>query len=305
VKKYSGGGDVESQYLDPKEIAEKFVETGCKKANLPSYKLLLLGILAGAFIAFAAEGSNVAIHTISSVGLGKALAGAIFATGLMMVVITGAELFTGNTLIVVSCIEGQSKWINMLRNWFFVYLGNFLGSLVIVLLIFYSGQLDFSNGLLGGFTIKVAVYKTGLSFAKAFFMGILCNWLVCLAVWMASAAKDITGKLLAIFFPIWLFIASGFEHSIANMYYIPVGILAKTNASWAQAAVSLGVTSEKLIHLNWETFLGNLIPVTLGNIVGGSVFVGMIYWGSFLYRAGALSTTPDLNFYRGGKKNEF
>ena len=276
---------MENIHLNPPEITQRFVEIGCKKSNLPAYKLLLLGILAGAFIAFAAEGSNTAIHTITSVGLGKALAGALFATGLMMVVITGAELFTGNTLIVVSCLQGESRWKKLMKNWFYVYLGNFIGSMIIVLFILWSGQFDFSNGLLGGFTIKLAVYKTGLTFGNAFFMGILCNWLVCMAVWMGFATKDIAGKLLAIFFPIWLFITSGFEHSVANMYYIPAGILAKSNPLWVQAAASLGITAEKLDHLNWGTFfVNNLFPVTLGNIVGGSVFVGTIYWLSFLYK---------------------
>ena len=272
-------------YLTPAEITESFIASGCRKANLPIFKQFLLGLIAGAFIAFASEGSNTAIHTIASVGVGKALAGALFATGLMMVVITGGELFTGNTLIVVSCLQGESRWIKMLKNWFFVYLGNFVGSMLIVYLIIISGQFNFSNGLLGGFSIKVATYKTGLTFANAFSMGILCNWLVCLAVWMSYGAKDMSGKLLAIFFPIWLFITSGFEHSVANMFYIPAGILAKSNPQWVQQAVSLGVTPEKLEHLNWGTFLvNNLLPVTLGNIVGGSFFVGAIYWMSFLYK---------------------
>jgi len=222
----------------------------------------------------------------------------------MMVVITGAELFTGNTLIVVSCIEKKSKWLDMLKNWFYVYLGNFIGSILIVIFILYSGQFDFSNGLLGGFTIKTAAYKTSLSFSKAFFMGILCNILVCLAVWMAAAAKDIPGKLLAIFFPIWLFITSGFEHSIANMYYIPAGILAKLNPLWIEQAIKLGVTPEKIEHLSWVSFINNLIPVTLGNIVGGSIFVGLIYWGGFLYKSNTFQM-PTINSYEehGGKKH--
>lgn len=281
---------MEKTCLDPAEIAEKFIEVGRKKAYLPAYKLLLLGIMAGAFIAFAAEGSNVASHTISSISLGKVLSGALFATGLMMVVITGAELFTGNTLMAVSCLEKKSRWAKMLWNWFYVYLGNFIGSMIIVLFILYSGQLDFSDGQLGGFTIMVAAYKTGLTFPKALLMGILCNWLVCLAVWMAAAAREISGKLLAIFFPIWLFITSGFEHSVANMYFIPAGIFAKSNALWVQEAVSLGVTAEMISKLSWKAFLfKNLIPVTLGNIIGGSIFVGMMYWISFLYNHKTLS----------------
>lgn len=280
-------GDVyiENLSFSPAEMTEKYVEVGFKKTNLPVYRLLLLGILGGAFIAFASQGSNMAIHTIQSVGIGKAFAGALFSTGLMMVVITGAELFTGNMLIVVSCLEGRSKWLRMLRNWSYVYIGNFIGSMIIVLFIILSGQFNFSSGLLGGFTIKAASYKVSLSFVNAFFMGLLCNWLVCMAVWMASAAKDIGGKLLAIFFPIWLFITSGFEHSIANMYYIPAGILAKNNQAWVDEAIKLGITPDKLEALNWHNFLvKNMIPVTLGNIIGGTIFVGTIYWLSFLYK---------------------
>lgn len=276
---------MENFHFSPAETTEKFVEIGHKKANSSVFKLLMLGILAGAFIAFASEGSNVAIHTITSVGIGKALAGALFATGLMMVVITGAELFTGNTLIVVSCLEGKAKWRSLLKNWIVVYIGNFVGSMIIVMFIYLSGQFNFSNGLLGGFTIKLAVYKVNLSFTNALFMGILCNWLVCMAVWMAASAKDITGKLLAIFFPIWLFITSGFEHSIANMYYIPAGIMAKSNEVWMNSALSLGVNANKLAGLNWSSFIfKNLIPVTIGNIIGGSIFVGTMYWLSYLYK---------------------
>jgi formate transporter len=276
---------MEGFHFSPSEIAEKFIEIGHKKANSSAFKLLMLSILAGAFIAFAAEGSNTAIHTITSVGIGKALAGALFATGLMMVIITGAELFTGNTLIVVSCLEGSSRWRSLLKNWIVVYIGNFIGSMIIVIFIYLSGQFNFSNGLLGGYTLKVATYKISLSFTNALFMGILCNWLVCMAVWMAASTKDITGKLLAIFFPIWLFITSGFEHSIANMYYIPAGILAKGNDGWVRAALSLGVTEQKLTELNWTSFLfKNLVPVTIGNIIGGAIFVGTMYWLSYLYK---------------------
>ena len=142
----------------------------------------------------------------------------------------------------------------------------------------------FSSGAndLGAITIKIATYKVGLSFSQAFYLGIMCNWLVCLAVWMATGAKDISGKIWAIFFPIWLFITSGFEHSIANMYYIPAGIFAKGNPQWVNAAMNLGVSAEKIAELNWESFLiQNLLPVTLGNIVGGALFVGGIYW--FVY----------------------
>ncbi|KPU43378.1 putative formate transporter 1 [Oxobacter pfennigii] len=269
-------------FYTPQEITKNYVESGHKRATLSSKKLILLGILAGAFIAFAAEGSNQAIHTIESVGIGKALAGALFSTGLMMVIMAGGELFTGNCLIIISCAEGRTRWRDMAKNLFFVYIGNFIGSVLIAYLIFKSGQLGFSGGLLGGYTIKTATYKTGLTFTNAFILGILCNWLVCIAVWMASAAKDITGKVFAIFFPIWLFITSGFEHSIANMYYIPAGIMAKSNPAFVEQAIKLGVSPEKIAALNWGTFITkNLIPVTLGNIVGGAVCVGLAYW--FIY----------------------
>jgi len=276
---------MEKTFLSPLEITESCIGIGCKKIGLPIGKQILLGILAGAYIAFAAEGSNAAIHTISSIGIAKALAGALFATGLMMVVIAGGELFTGNSLIVISCSEHKVSWLALLKNWLFVYVENFIGAMIIVIFIIYSGQLNFSGGLLGGFTIKTAVYKVGLTFCSAFFMGIMCNWLVCLAVWMSYAAKDIAGKLLAIFFPIWLFVTSGFEHSIANMYYIPAGILAKSNPSWVKAALSLGVSPEDISGLNWGSFVcNNLLPVTLGNIVGGALFVGAIYWYCYLYK---------------------
>ncbi|MCE5256276.1 putative formate transporter 1 [uncultured spirochete] len=277
---------MEKAFLSPAETAMSFIETGLKKTTLPVFKQFLSAILGGAFIAFAAEGSNVAVHTIASVGLSKALAGAIFSTGLMMVVIGGAELFTGNTLIVIACGERKISLGVMLKSWLCVYLGNFVGAMIIVFLILYSGQLDFSNGLLGGFTIKIAAYKTHLAWGHAFFLGILCNWLVCMAIWMASGAKDTAGKILAIFFPIWLFVTSGFEHSIANMYYIPAGILAKANHTWATAALALGATQEQIEGLTWGSFIvKNLVPVTLGNIVGGGLFVGIIYWFIYLHKA--------------------
>ena len=276
---------MEKAFLSPAEIASDFIKIGAKKTNEKARNLIILGILAGAFIAFASQGSNYAIHTIESIGLAKTLAGALFATGLMLVIVAGGELFTGNALIVVSCLAGRARWSGLLCNWFFVYLGNFICSLIIAFLIYKSGQLNATNGALGGFTIKLAAYKTGLTFENAFYLGVLCNWLVCLAVWMAAGAKDITGKLLAIFFPIWLFITSGFEHSIANMYYIPVGLMAKNNSIWVEEALKMGLTSEKLATLSISGFItNNLIPVTLGNIVGGVLFVGVSYWLSYLYK---------------------
>jgi len=270
-------------YFLPKEITEITIDNAKKKVSMSVIDMLLLGALAGAFIAFASEGSNMAAFNLlarpETYGLGKTLAGSIFGTGLMLVVVAGAELFTGNTMILAGVFDGQVRLSAMLRNWIFVYIGNFIGSVLIAYMMVHSGLYDSGANMLGAVTIKIAVYKVGLTFVQAFVLGIMCNWLVCLAVWMATGAKDIAGKLFAIFFPIWLFITSGFEHSVANMYYIPAGILAKGNQKWLEAALSLGVTPEKLEHLNWGSFfVNNLLPVTLGNIVGGGILVSGVYW---------------------------
>lgn len=276
----------ERNYLTPAEITEVTIDIGIKKTKSSVFNMLLLGILAGAFIAFASEGSNMAAFNLfakpETYGLGKVLAGSIFGTGLMLVVIAGGELFTGNTMILASVLDKKVKLLAMLKNWFFVYIGNLIGSLLIAYMMEQSGLFSSGNHVLGAITIKIAVYKVGLTFTQAFFLGIMCNWLVCLAVWMSYGAKDMVGRIFAIFFPIWLFITSGFEHCVANMYYIPAAILAKGNPELVKAAEELGVTADKLSHLNWGTFfINNLIPVTLGNILGGGVFVAVIYW--FIY----------------------
>lgn len=273
--------------LKPAEIAAETIQWGINKVNLKPLKQVLLGILAGVYIAFASEGSNMAAFNLlsnpSTYGLGKALAGSIFGTGLMLVVLAGGELFTGNTLILVGVLSRKISVIQMLKNWFFVYLGNLIGSLLIAYMMVNSGLFNSGANVLGGVTIKIAAYKTSLPFLSAFYLGIMCNWLVCLAIWMATGAKDMVGKIMAIFFPIWLFITSGFEHSIANMYYIPAGILAKAIPAWAEASL---LTPEKLAMLNWKGFfINNLIPVTLGNIVGGAIFVGGIYWFTYLRKS--------------------
>ncbi|WP_353105918.1 formate/nitrite transporter family protein [Acetoanaerobium noterae] len=274
---------MEKAYLTPKEIVTATIETGIKKVKTKPLNQFILGILAGAFIAFASEGSNMAAFNLfakpETYGLGKALAGVVFATGLMLVIIAGGELFTGNTLITIGVLEKKIKLKDMLSNWFFVYLGNFVGALFIAYMMNMSGLFNSGDNMLGGITLKIAAYKTHLTFSQAFYLGIMCNWLVCIAVWMSYGAKDIIGKCFAIFFPISLFITSGFEHSIANMYYIPAGILAKSNASWVEAS---GLTAEKLAHLNWNTFITkNLVPVTIGNIVGGAILVAGVYWFTY------------------------
>ncbi len=282
----------EKNHLIPAEIAQYTIETGVKKTRQSLLNMFILAILAGAFIAFAAEGSNMAAYNLfakpETYGLGKVLAGAIFGTGLMLVLIAGGELFTGNTMIIAAVMEKKVTISSMLINWVVVYAGNFAGAVFIAYMMNMSGLFSSSGGLLGGITIKIASYKVGLSFMEAFYLGIMCNWLVCLAVWMSYGAKDMAGKLLAVFFPIWLFITSGFEHSVANMYYIPAGIMAKGTKIFADSAGALGITAEKLQHLNWGTFaVNNLVPVTLGNIVGGGIFVAAVYWFIYIRKKGA------------------
>lgn len=266
------------------EILKATVNAGIGKANLHLGKMFLLAVLAGAFIAFGAESSNMAAFGLLSqpltFGLGKCLAGAIFAAGLIMVILAGGELFTGNSLMVAAAVDKKITWDGMLRNWVVVYIGNFVGAVLIAFLMYQSGLFGSGADLLGGMTVKIAAGKCGLSFAKAFILGILCNWLVCLAVWMCTGADSTIGKIFSIFFPIWVFVTSGFEHSIANMYYIPAGLFAKANDAFAAAS---GLTDAALSKLSWSGFfVNNLIPVTLGNIVGGGIFVAGIYY--LIYR---------------------
>ena len=273
----------EKRPLKPAEITEYTIEAAKAKVGASFPKLFVLAILAGAFIAFAAEGSNMAAFNLlaepATYGLGKALAGSIFGTGLMLVVLAGGELFTGNTMILAAVCDRKVTVQSMLRNWVIVYFGNLVGSLLLVYLMANSGLFASGANMLGAVTLKIAVYKVNLSFSQAFFLGILCNWLVCLAVWMSYGAETMAGKILSIFFPIWLFITSGFEHSVANMYYIPAGILAKATPAFAELS---GLSKEALDSLTWGSFaLDNLLPVTLGNIVGGGVFVAMAYWFAY------------------------
>ncbi len=267
-------------YYSPPEILDVTVNVGIKKANNPIWKQLLLGFLAGAFIAFAASSSNVAAFGLLSktetYGLGKVVAGVIFPVGLMFVILAGAELFTGNVLLVVAKLEKKISLGAMLKNWLFVYIGNLLGSLLIVFFIIQSGQLNAGSALLGGVTIKIAYGKVSLGFMQAVILGIMCNWIVCLAVWMCFGAKDVTGRIFSAFFPILMFVVAGFEHSIANMYYIPAGIAAKAYPKYVAASK---ISEDLLQNLNWGTFFTkNLIPVTIGNILGGAIFVALIYW---------------------------
>lgn len=263
-------------YLNPAETAAAVIEAGRVKGERSFFSLLVLGILAGAFIAFAGQGSTMASFNLLSdpetFGLGRCLLGAVFTVGLMLVVVSGAELFTGNTLMCLTVLEKKTTIRKMLRNWGLVYLGNFIGAILIAWMVCKTGLWSSGGDMLGAMTVKIALGKVNLSFLSAMISGILCNWLVCMAVWMSMAADTIISKLAAVFFPIWLFATSGFEHSIANMYYIPAGILAKS-------AYGSFFEEAELASLNWQNFFaGNLLPVTIGNIIGGAVFTGFALW---------------------------
>ena len=265
------------------EVIEQNIQNGIKKTNITTKKLILLGIAAGFFIGIGAEASSLAMHGISNVGLARTVAGAVFPIGLMLIVLLGGELFTGNCLISMAVYDKKSKLKGMIRNLIIVYISNFIGAALMAWMINNCGQLNFSDGGAGAFTIKVALGKVGIDPIQAIVSGILCNVLVCLAIFMAATAKDVAGKCIAIFFPIFVFVISGFEHCVANMYYIPAGIFAAQNSLYAAKATELyGITAEQLSGLNFGTMFSNLIPVTIGNIIGGMVFVGLLYW--YLYR---------------------
>ena len=265
------------------EVIEQNIQNGIKKTNLTTKKLILLGIVAGFFIGIGAEASSLAMHGISNVGLARTVAGAVFPIGLMLIVLLGGELFTGNCLISMAVYDKKAKLKGMIRNLTIVYISNFIGAALMAWMINNCGQLNFSDGGAGAFTIKVALGKVVIDPIQAIVSGILCNVLVCLAIFMAATAKDVAGKCIAIFFPIFVFVISGFEHCVANMYYIPAGIFAAQNPLYAAKATELyGITAEQLSGINFGTMFSNLIPVTIGNIIGGMVFVGLLYW--YLYR---------------------
>ncbi len=265
-----------NNFNTPAEIVEAQLKGGETKVSLPFYKMILLGIMAGAFIALGGATSSTAAHNISNIGLQRLVAGCIFPVGLMIIVFVGGELFTGNCMTVMGVFDGRYKVGKVVKCLVTAWLSNLVGALIVDVLIFYSGNLDFSSGLLGAYTIKVAVGKTSISFLKGITSGVLCNILVCIAILMAMASRDIAGKVLAIFFPIMAFVVGGFEHCVANMFYIPAGMLAATNETYVQKAMEVyGLTEDAISSLSLSGFFQNQIPVTIGNILGGMVFVAL------------------------------
>lgn len=280
--------ETEIRYIDsllPNEMALRTEEIGAKKAAMDFPALFVLSILAGAFIAFGAVFSTTVAAGASGFlpfGIARLLGGLAFSLGLILVVVGGAELFTGNNLIVMAWANRRVTTFRMLRNWTIVYLGNFVGAAGAATLVLLSGQHLFGNGASGAAALATANAKANLGFGQAVALGVLCNVLVCLAVWMSFSGRTVSDKVLAVFPPVTAFVACGFEHSVANMYFIPSGLLIKAGASdsfWTQ----IKSTAADYPALTIENFLfNNLLPVTIGNIIGGAVLVGIVYWFVYL-----------------------
>jgi formate/nitrite transporter len=266
-------------------MAARAEEIGVKKANLDVASMFALAILAGAFIALGAIFATTVLAGSAGAlpyGVARFLAGTAFSLGLILVLVGGAELFTGNNLIVMAWASGRVGTGVLLKNWLVVYLGNFVGSFGTALLVFLGGQYGFGKGAVGAAALATAHAKLGFTFVEAVALGTLCNALVCLAVWLTFSARTTTDRILATVPPIAAFVAAGFEHSVANMYFIPEGLLIRAGAGpafWAD----LGKTAADFPDLTWGRFLlHNLLPVTIGNIIGGAVLVGAVYWFVYL-----------------------
>ncbi len=267
--------------LLPADMAVKAEAIGVKKAGLDAPAMFMLAVLAGAFIGMGAVFSTtVTAGAGIPFGLSRLLGGVVFSLGLILVVVGGAELFTGNNLIVMAWAGKKVRTSQLLRNWLIVYLGNFAGSIATAALVFLAGHYNLGGGAVGAKALAIADAKCGLDFAPAVFLGVLCNALVCLAVWLSFSARSAADKVLVIVPPIAAFVAAGFEHSIANMYFIPVGLFIKQFAP-AEFWVQAGVSADAYSNLSWLGFGRNLLPVTIGNILGGAVLVGIVYW--FIY----------------------
>ena len=284
--------EVSFDALLPPAMAGKATEIGVRKARLDIVSMFALSVLAGAFIAMGA----IFATTVSAggaalpYGVVRLLAGLAFTLGLIMVVIAGSELFTGNNLIVMAFASGRITLPALLRNWIVVYLGNFVGALLTAYLMFLSGQYTFGNGAVGLTALNIGEAKTSLEFTQAMVLGIFCNALVCIAVWMCFSARSTVDKILAIIPPIAAFVAAGFEHSVANMYFIPIALFIK-NGGTPAFFTAIQKSPSDFPNLTWGNFLAaNLLPVTLGNIIGGAVMVGLVYWFIYLRQARRSST---------------
>lgn len=264
----------------PGEVAKNYIATGKAKVNTPVSKMFLLAILAGAFIGLGGVGATTVAVSIPYASVGKFVGACVFPGGLTMVLLAGSELFTGNTLLVIPLLEKEVSAAGVLKNWVVVYIGNIVGGFLVAAGIVYSHQVSLFGNQMAVSVISTAASKCTLTFGDALIRGIFCNFLVCIAVWISFAAKDVVGKIAGLFFTIMIFVLCGFEHSVANMYYISAGLFAKGIPAYAQAATEAGVD---MSVITWGNFFGtNLLPVTIGNIIGGAVCVGCVYWFVYL-----------------------
>lgn len=262
----------------PADMEKRVEQASVRKANLTWLSLLMLAVLAGSFIALASQFYTIVIFDSTlPVGITRLIGGLCFSLGLILVIVAGAELFTGNNLIIMGFASRVVSFKQLLRNWGFSFLGNFIGSISVVFLMFFTNLWSMKNFMLGAKIVQIAAEKTNLTFLEGFSRGILCNALVCLAVWLCFSARTVISKIAAIIFPITAFVASGFEHNIANMYFIPMGLLLKGNAN-VMGALNSAMPGVNISNLNFYGFFGNIFAVTLGNIVGGAIMVGAVYW---------------------------
>lgn len=266
----------------PLEIARNYIEVGIHKTNLSAFKMVILGFFAGMFIGFAGIASTTASSTIAVASVAKLVGAIVFPAGMAMVLIAGSELFTGNNLIIIAVLEKKVTVGKMLKNWFFVFVGNFLGAAFVAILVVYGHTPNLFGGDLAQAIVNAGKSRTDLTVMDSFVRGILCNTLVCIAVWMSFAAKQVSGKLLTSFWPVMLFVLCGFEHCVADMYFGVAALL--TSAEYGIAAEGL----------TWFNFLiKSLVPVSLGNIVGGAGIVGFGYWMIYLHRTPYAHTTVE------------
>ncbi|MCK5662886.1 MAG: formate/nitrite transporter family protein [Thiotrichaceae bacterium] len=284
ISKYKELNKMAKNFLTPAETAQGFIGVGNYKVSMPIPKIIVSSFLAGAYIAFAAQLMTTVTHDMTGyfgVGFSSFIGGSVFGIALVLVLVAGSDLFTGNCLLSMGWLNGDLKTSQVLNNWTIVYIGNFIGALFLLWMMYTSNIWEGHGGQIGAQAVAIAYKKAHLTFWEAFTRGMGCNWLVCLAVVIVAAGQDTMGKIAGAWFPVMAFIASGFEHCIANMFIIPAGLVAKMNPAIADVVMSNHPTWD-LNSLNMYSFLvNNLIPVTLGNIFSGAVLVGGIYW--YLY----------------------
>jgi len=283
--------EVSFDALPPAKMAAKMEDVGIAKSKLKAPTMFALAILAGAFIGTGAIFATTVTTGLAAAGVGfgivKLLGGLVFCLGLIAVVVAGAELFTGNNLIIMAFADRKVSMGGLLRNWVIVYTGNFVGSILTAAIVFLGKQYTFGGGSIGLAALGIGEAKTSLTFIQAVALGIMCNALVCMAVWLCYSARTTTDKILSIIPPIACFVAAGFEHSVANMYFIPIALFIK---QWGGASFFELVkkTAADFPHLTWGNFfVGNLLPVTIGNIIGGAFMVGLVYWFVYLRKPAA------------------